>query len=161
MDRVGMIANSAALLVLGLAGAATRADASNWGRELRYDPQSNQSSCVLVSATHRIHDGYQDTPVHLELDEEALRVISDSNFDTTGDPPDLSVDGGAFIPADAVVGATKLAFTRERDTIVEQFINGSTAQLRLRFWPTWPATGDKNVTFSLRGFTRAYRSTCD
>jgi hypothetical protein len=28
--------------------------------------------------------------------------------------------------------------------------------VRLRFWPTWPATGTHSATFSLIGFTRAY-----
>ena len=161
MHRYSKFANSALAMTLCLAGAVARADVPNWARQLRNDPQNNQTACVLVSATQTIYDGYQDTRVHLELGGAALQVISDSNFDTSGAPLGLSVDGGPFIASTASSAETHLLFSRDLDRIVEQFIKGNTAQLRLRFWPTWPATGDKTVKFSLLGFTRAYRSHCD
>lgn len=153
-----MFANGAVALILCLAGMAAQAGVANWVRQLRTDTQSGGADCVLVSATQTVHDGYQDTPVHLELGEEALLVISDSNFDTTNTPLGLSVDAGDFITADELVSETRLAFTGNLDLIVDQFMKGNTAELRLRFWPTWPDTGDKTVSFSLLGFTRAYQS---
>ena len=161
MQRHSKFANGTMAVALCLAGVAARADAPNWTRQLRNDPRTNQTACVLVSATQAIYDGYQDTRVHLELGKGGLQVISESNFDTGGSPLGLSVDGEAFIAADKSAAGTRLAFTHDMDRIIERFIQGNIVQLRLRFWPTWPATGDKIVKFSLLGFTRAYRSRCD
>jgi hypothetical protein len=161
MQRYSKFANSAMAVALCLAGVVARADAPNWARQLRNDPGTNQTACVLVSATQTIYDGYQDTRIHLELGKGGLQVISESNFDTGGRPLGLSVDGGPFIASDKLAAETRLAFTHDMDRIIDQFIQGNTARIRLRFWPTWPATGDKIVKFSLLGFTRAYRSRCD
>lgn len=112
----------------------------------------------MRTSSIQLDDGYQQTPVFLELDGTALRVVTDSNLDTTGSPLGLTVDREPFIAADGVQGRTNLLFEREIESIVSQFIAGNRVRVRLRFWPTWPATGDKFAEFSLIGFTSAHKA---
>lgn len=111
--------------------------------------------CVIQSVAQTVDDGYQETPVRLELDRATLRVITESNLDLTLGPLGLVVDDGVFIAADRVEHDTSLVFEKPIDAITRAFVAGSRARLTLRFWPTWPATGDKTVEISLAGFTRA------
>jgi hypothetical protein len=110
-----------------------------------------------LSAEHRISDGYQETPVRLQLDDRQLTILTESNIDIDKPATGLLVDDGEPISASGVKKDTNLVFSENLDTIVEQFIAGTNAEVRLHFWPTWPDTGQKAVRFSLIGFTRAYR----
>lgn len=160
MGQHAKIAKGAVALTLCLSGAAVQADAPNWLRQVRNNAINGDNECVLTSVTQTLFDGYQNTRVHIELNASGLEVISDSNFDIGGEPLGLAVDGGPFVAADGLEGETRLRFNHDVDRLVELFIKGNSAQMRLRFWPTWPATGDKTVNFSLIGFTKAYRSNC-
>jgi len=161
MGRHEKIAQGLVVLTLCLVGTTVRADASNWSRQLRNSPIDGENDCVLTSKTKSLFDGYQNTRVHLELDAKGLEVISDSNLDFGGKLPlGVTVDGGDFFPADGLDGETRLRFSHDFDLLVQDFIKGIDARLRLRFWPTWPATGDKTIDFSLMGFAKAYHSHC-
>ena len=161
MEQQQTLVNSRLILSLWLMCTVAQADTANWSRELRTDPGSGASHCLLVSAPQTLHDGYQTAQVQLEFDNNALIVVSDANFDTTGVALGLAVDGGAFIAADSLQDKGRLAFTQTIATLTEHFIKGDKVRLQLRFWPTWPETGDKFVSFSLLGFTRAYQSHCN
>jgi len=122
--------------------------APNWER---------QADCSLVSAPQVINDGYQETRVQLRLDNRALTVITESNIDFRPSTTGLSVDNGELLPAALGESDTRLLFTGNVSRIVDMFIAGNSAEVRLYFWPTWPETGQKTVRFSLTGFTRTYR----
>lgn len=127
------------------------------------DPaESGSAGCVLHAEVPQVDDGYSETLVRLELGVTAFHVFTDSNLDTTLGPLGLTVDGGDFIAADRVESGTNLVFENALNDIVRKFKRGSVARLILRFWPTWPQTGEKTVEISLKGFTRAYSalSTC-
>ena len=142
-----------ALLLGGLVGTAG-ALADAWQGA---DPQGDgDSRCMVQSEVQRINDGYDETLVHLVLDQRSLLVIADSTFDFDTVPLGLTVDGGEFIAADRIEKDTRLVFEKDIARITEQFVSGNRARLRLRFWPTWPETGDKFVEFSLKGFSRAF-----
>jgi len=113
-------------------------------------------SCALETGDIIVFDGYQDTGLKLSLTETGLLVRTKSNIDMSYDDVGLAVDGGRFIPADAVVDEQDVLFSRNSDTIIEQFIRGGSVKLFLRFWPTYPATQRREARFSLMGFTRAY-----
>ena len=122
-------------------------------------PQGDSDSrCYVQSEAQHISDGYDETTVRLVLDQHSLRVIADSNLDFHTVPLGLTVDGGEFILADRMEKNARLVFETKIARITKQFIAGNRARLRLRFWPTWPETGDKFVEFSLKGFTRAFSS---
>lgn len=122
-----------------------------------------QPDCSLLSTEIIINDGYQQTPVRLQLNGTRLSVLTGSNIDFRKTATGLSIDGGALIPASDLDHDTNLVFMENIDVIAEQFIAGNNAELQLYFWPTWPDTGPKTVRFSLLGFTRAYRQkeTCE
>jgi hypothetical protein len=120
-------------------------------------PESAGSpGCTLESASITMHDGYQDTRVRLNIDEQRLLVITESNIDSGFGDLDLQVDGRASIPADTVADEQSVLFTTNIATIVEQFRKGNSARINLRFWPTYPATQRYSAKFSLNGFTRAW-----
>lgn len=144
-----------AVLLGGLIGTASAVPDAWRGA----DPQDNgDSRCDVQSEVQRISDGYDETPVRLVLDQDSLLVIADSNFDFDTVPLGLTVDGGEFIAADRIEKNVRLVFEKNITQITKQFVSGNRARLRLRFWPTWPETGDKFVEFSLIGFSRAFTS---
>lgn len=142
-----------AVLLGGLVGAASAVPDAWRGA----DPQGDgDSRCGVQSEAQRISDGYDETTVRLVLDQGSLLVIADSNFDFHTVPLGLMVDGGEFIAADRMEKNARLVFEKNIAQITKQFIAGNRARLRLRFWPTWPETGDKFAEFSLKGFSRAF-----
>lgn len=114
------------------------------------------AGCVLETEEISVFDGYQDTRLKLRLANGVLQVRTDSNVDPGFDDVGLAVDGNGFVPADAVVDEKNIRFGSFDDAILGQFIRGRAVRLYLRFWPTYPATGRHEASFSLIGFTRAY-----
>lgn len=114
------------------------------------------AGCVLETEEISVFDGYQDTRLKLRLGDGVLQVRTDSNVDLGFDDVGLAVDGNDFVPADAVVDEKNIRFAPFDDAKLGQFIRGRAVRLYLRFWPTYPATGRYEASFSLIGFTRAY-----
>lgn len=117
---------------------------------------AGSGGCTLVSASVTMPDGYQDTRVRLNINDQRLLVITQSNVDSGFGDIDLQVDGKAGIPADNVVDEQNVMFTTGIATIIGQFRKGNSARVHLRFWPSYPATQRYPAVFSLRGFTRAW-----
>ena len=111
---------------------------------------------MLETEETSLFDGYQDTRLKLRLGGGVLQVRTDSNIDLSFDDVGLAVDGGEFVPADAVVDEQNIRFNAVNDALLEQFIRGRSVRLYLRFWPTYPATRRYEANLSLIGFTRAY-----
>lgn len=147
-------------LALLLAWLFTGPASAVWERPGGSDPRAGQ--CLLLARYPAFDDGYGDTPVRLELSATRLRLVTESNLDTTLGPLGVSVDGGALFVADRLEGTTDLIFEKDVNAIIDAFKRGSTARVILRFWPTWPQTGDKILEVSLKGFTNAFDglSTC-
>ncbi|MFQ5995318.1 MAG: hypothetical protein ACE5K1_09500 [Acidiferrobacterales bacterium] len=137
---------------LAFAGTAS----ANWTAKHVHDPIKDETRCVLESTTRTINDGYQDTQVVLRLDNKALHVVTRSNIDASQDDIRVQVDEHEFIKMDKVYLEQNVVFEGEITKIIKQFKEGLRATFTLRFWPSYPDTGQKNVTFSLIGFTKAY-----
>ena len=135
--------------------AATHAD-TNWTAKLVFDPIKDQTRCMLESSKKVINDGYQDSEIILRVHEKALLVVTRSNIDAGKGDIGFQVDEHAFIPMDRVYLEQSIVFDKDIDKIIEQFKEGLRAKFTLRFWPTYPDTGAKTVTFSLIGFTKAH-----
>ena len=112
--------------------------------------------CALETGKISIFDGYQDTALNLSLTDTGLLVRTESNIDAGFADLGLVVDGGEFIPADAVINEQQVLFSKDSNAIIEQFVRGRSVKLYLRFWPSYPATQRFEARFSLIGFTRAY-----
>jgi hypothetical protein len=129
---------------------ATAAD-PNWTLVRR------DGECRLESAVATISDGYIETPVRLELRDDAFFVVTESNLDL-GDPGlGLRIDRDPVVPVAEPVGKTGARLAGDPDELVPRMIRGQQAELLLKFWPTWPETGVKTAPFSLIGFTKVYR----
>jgi hypothetical protein len=114
------------------------------------------TACVLENDDITLHDGYQDTRVRLNINNERLLVVTASNIDSSFDDTALQVDGKAVIRADADEDEQNLRFDTHIISIIEQFRKGNRVRVYLRFWPTYPATQRYEADFSLVGFTRAW-----
>ena len=114
------------------------------------------TTCVLETEDITLHDGYQDTRVRLNINNERLLVVTASNIDSSFDDTALQVDGKAVIRADVDEDEQNLRFDAHIVSIIEQFRKGNRVRVYLRFWPTYPATQRYEVAFSLAGFTRAW-----
>ena len=139
----------AALLVSGVASA-------DWTPKFILDPVKNETRCMLESEKKVINDGYQDTEIVLRIDDQVLLVATKSNIDTSKGDVGLKVDKHEFIKMDRLKLEQTVVFDKQIAEIVEQFKKGLRVTLTLRFWPTYPSTGAKTVTFSLIGFTKAH-----
>lgn len=117
---------------------------------------ANNPGCELETAKITLHDGYQDTRIRLNINDQRLLVITESNIDIGSGDAGLQVDGKAMIPPDTVVDEQNVEFSSNIATIVEQFRKGNTVRVHLRFWPSYPATQRYGAVFSLAGFTRAW-----
>ncbi len=118
----------------------------------------DRSNCRLQTEVRTVFDGYGETDVQLHLDSQRLRVETDSNIDASFGDLALRVDDGEEIPADEVEGDQDVIFADGLEAILPQFIRGAEVTVLLRFWPTYPATGRHQATFTLIGFTKAYES---
>lgn len=117
---------------------------------------AGSAGCILETDRITMHDGYQDTRIRLNINEERLLVITESNIDSGFGDIALQVDARDTIPADTAVDERNVQFSSDIATIVEQFRKGNRARIYLRFWPSYPATQRYEAVFSLTGFTRAW-----
>ena len=126
------------------------------GAQAEWQVRDSASACVLETEDVTLHDGYQDTRVRLNINNERLLVITGSNIDTGFEDTALQVDGRAVIPADAAEDEQNLRYDAHILSIIEQFKKGNRVRVYLRFWPSYPATQRYEAAFSLAGFTRAW-----
>lgn len=132
--------------------ALARAADPNW-RAVR----GEAGECRLEAAEAVVSDGYDQTPVRLTLRDGAFFVATESNLDLGDQGLGLHVDRHPPVPIAEPVGLTGARLAADLGKLVPLMIRGRKAELRLKFWPTWPATGVKKVPYSLIGFTKAYR----
>lgn len=114
------------------------------------------SGCILESSAESLPDGYQTTTARIRVDGKTVSVSSPSVFDTGFNDIRIVVDEQEMFPIDRLADPRTAVFESRYAALVEQFKRGLRASVRLRFWPTWPATGTHAATFSLIGFTRAH-----
>jgi len=143
------------VLMAGALVAATGAHA-DWTASHSYDQVKDENRCVAESDRLRIHDGYRETELYLRVDKDSVLVVTDSHIDTRVADGGISVDGAAPMPPDEVYRDQNAFFRKHAAKLIQQFESGRRAEVRLRFWPTWPTQGRKTATFSLRGFRKAF-----
>lgn len=112
--------------------------------------------CYLQSDTQTLSDGYQDTHATLLVQHEAVLVQTAAPLDISFADIGIQVDKQALMPMDTLSERKIARFTTSYATLIEQFKRGYSVRVQLRFWPTWPATGTHEATFSLLGFTKTY-----
>lgn len=144
-----------AVLMAGALMAATGAHA-DWTARRAYDPVKDENRCVAESSRLRIQDGYQETELYLRVDKNSVLVVTDSHIDARTPDGGISVDGESPIAPDEVHREQHALFRTRAAELIKQFDAGRQAEVRLRFWPTWPTKGRKTATFSLIGFRKAF-----
>ena len=140
-----------AAAILGLACVTPATWAENWEVS-----QATGGSCLLASARQPVNDGYQEVKAQILVDGHTVVIETDSVLDGGFSDIGLKVANEPFVPVDQIRDRKKAVFEKQYGKIVKLFKNGREVEVRLRFWPTWPATGTHSVSFSLMGFTRAY-----
>jgi len=138
----------------GLPAPATAGD--TWTAKNVYDPFTSRSHCVAESVHQRMHDGYQDTVIYLQVDAKHLTIVTESNIDPESPHNAIRVDENDAMKPDKIQREQTALFERDADHIVDQFRRGLKVVVTLQFWPTWPDKGAKQAEFSLIGFTQAF-----
>jgi hypothetical protein len=141
-----------------IVGALQAAEEASWQAARAVDPYAGSEACVLRSRPLTMSDGYHGARVQLVLGEKALSVVTDSNLDPSYPRQGIVVDGGKRVAPDAPFPfhGQSAVFILDRDELVQQFRRGSTAELALGFWPTWPVTETQRLEISLSGFSAAH-----
>lgn len=156
----GRCAVTLALLGFAVAGigAEPQTAAPAWHIERGSDPHAGDGTCLLVSRPMTMADGYGPASVQLIFGARALRVVTDSNIDSSYPDQGLVIDDGPLIGPDAPfpLDARSALFEQRVEDITEQFRRGYVARLHLGFWPTWPVTQTQTLDISLTGFSRAH-----
>lgn len=134
--------------------AGTVATAADW--QVGQAAGSGKSGCMLTSVKKPVNDGYQQVSAQIIVDGSAVIVKSDSVLDPGFSDIGMKVGDREFVPMDKVKDQKQAVFESNYSKIVQQFKEGREVMVRMRFWPTWPATGTHSVSFSLIGFTKAY-----
>jgi hypothetical protein len=115
------------------------------------------TACRLESDKVSLNDGYQQTTAQVLVTPTEVKVVSESTFDgSAGDHLLIEVDRNQPVRADGLSGDKTVIFKNGASTLVSQFKAGLKARVQLRFWPSWPETGDHSATVSLIGFTKAW-----
>lgn len=128
-------------------------DAVNW---LLFE--GDASGCRMQSVKKTMDDGQGETKVWLEFDSKQMIIKTQSEIDSAYNDLSIKVDDKSEIKSTQIVDKNNLVFQSDIKTITEEFIKGKIVKVNLRFWPTWPTTGLKTTEFSLKGFTKVYRS---
>jgi len=132
------------------------AAAENWVAKNVYDPFANKAHCVAESVHRRLHDGYQETVIYLQVSAKGLKVVTESNIDPESLDNGIRVDEHERIKPEQISHEQSAVFEKEFNLIVEQFRRGLKVVVTLKFWPTWPDKGSKEAEFSLIGFSQAF-----
>lgn len=144
------------LITTGLvfqAMSGTVAAVDNW--EVRVEHE-NGTRCILESATQVFNDGQAETVAKLVYTGEALYAATQSNINLQYPGIGLQVDGLEQHPVDGVYMLKTAVFSKNVETIHQQFIHGIKAKVTLGFWPLIPQTKTYDIEFSLIGYTKAY-----
>ena len=114
-------------------------------------------ACRLDADKASLSDGYQTTSALVQVSPTEVRVISESMFDPGKEDLLVQVDKKDPVKADGLAeGSKTVVFKTQAPLLIEQFKAGLRARVQLRFWPSWPETGNHSVEISLIGFTRAW-----
>ena len=114
-------------------------------------------ACRLDADKATLSDGYQTTTALVQVSPTEVRVVSESVFDPGKEDLLVQVDKKDPVKADGLAEGNKtVVFKTQAPLLIEQFKAGLRARVQLRFWPSWPETGNHSVEVSLIGFTRAW-----
>jgi hypothetical protein len=130
----------------------------NWQLVLGEDPQSDQTTCLMVSAVNQTEDGQGRTNVSLVYNGKVFIARTESNIDLSYPGVGLQVDHQLPHAIDRLHKKNSVLFEAEAGEIHEEFIQGLTGKLTLGFWPSWPKTRAYVTEFDLRGFTKNYEA---
>lgn len=141
----------AAILCLSVALAG-----ASWNVKPGDGADVNHNTCHLESDPVTMSDGYQSVRAFIRITDKQLGVVTESPLDTGFPDVGMVVDKNAFVAVEAVRDRKEARFETAYSDLLQQFRRGSKAVVKLRFWPTWPATGIQQASFSLIGFSKAH-----
>lgn len=139
-------------MTLGLP-LAVRAE---WSQRLPSPGDKPGMRCILQTTASEVFDGYNPSQAHVEVSPTVVMVKTTAVLDPGFSDVGLVVDNHPPIPADRYDGQKTVIFEKEYANLIAQFRKGKEVKFMLRFWPTWPATGTHEATFSLIGFTKSH-----
>lgn len=143
--------------ILFLSSTAIVCAAENWQVVLDTEPGGNTARCLLESVTLTVEDGQTQTPVKLVYNGRELYAVTRSNIDLSYPNVGLTVDSKGLHKIGHLLKEKVAVFTEDVASIHQQFIDGARAKLALGFWPTWPKTQTRMMTFSLIGYKKAFQ----
>ena len=130
--------------------------AASWNVERVAGADVIHNTCHIESDPVRMSDGYQRVRTFIRVTDKQLDVVTESPLDAGFSDIGIVVDRNTLIAVEAVRDRKLARFETAHATLLQQFRRGTRVVVKLRFWPTWPATKIQQASFSLIGFTKAH-----
>lgn len=129
---------------------------AGWALDRRPNPATKRTECILASPAVNIPDGYDRTNVQVLLTLQSIYINADSNIDLSYPESGIRIGAGALRPFDRLVRETTAVISGGGvKSLYTRMANSSRMVVRLGFWPTWPATETREVSYSLGDFQHA------
>lgn len=116
----------------------------------------DKSRCTLISAVQRMDDGQGGTKISLRISDDEFLFLTGSDIDPSYADTGITLDTGQHFALETVAQRTNVAFSKQRNALLNAMKKGQALRLTLGFWPTWPVTHTYSVSFPIQHFSTAY-----
>ncbi len=123
-----------------------------WTLDRRPNPLTRKTECLLASRTSKLFDGYDTTELQVFMTASSIYARSDSNIDLSYPATGLRIDQGSLQAFDRLItasGVTHDIGDLNDSSFIAGMKGGDQLFVNLGFWPTWPVTETRTVSFSL------------
>jgi len=127
-----------------------------WSLDRRLNPVTKKTQCILTSKAVNIPDGYETTDVQVLLTLDSIYVNADSHIDLKYPQTGIRIGEDALRPFDKLVKeTTAIVSGNDVQTLYARMASSSDMVVSLGFWPTWPITETRSVSYALEDFRTA------
>lgn len=123
---------------------------NGWMLQFAAMPLTTDKTCVLHNTVEGVFDGYENTAVEAWLTPQEFLVKSRSNFDLSYPDSGVVIMDAANVELDRLVlSATASESVVRADFLLSRYTGSASLGVVVKtgFWPTWPVTETRVVTF--------------
>ena len=126
-----------------------------WTLDRKQDTLSQTARCLLTSRDQKFNDGYSEAKIQIRLSNKSLFIKTNSNIDLSYPDVGLYIDGTLTESFKTQSGESSIELKSRISALIKKMASGKQLTVKLGFWPTWPKTETRNLTFSLTDFDEA------
>ncbi len=129
---------------------------TQWSLDRRLNPVTKKTQCILTSETVNIPDGYATTDVQVLLTFDSIYVSADSNIDLKYPGTGIRIGEDTLHPFDRLFKETTAIVSGDDvPALYARMASSPGMVVSLGFWPTWPITETRSVSYTLADFQTA------